>query len=146
LPDNYYDSKKSTEIKLLKLYTELDIVALKIIDLHEHISGAIDKSDGAKLENYSLIEKELVNKLVKIKQVIAGFESNCSISSVQLENQRAQALAMQKLIVVRGNRNRNTLKISLKKISSQIDLFSQKILYSASFSRQTAPRFVDLSI
>ena len=146
MPDNSFDSKKSTETKLLKLYTELDIVALKIIDLHEHISGAIDKSDGAKLEKYSLIEKELVNKLVKIKQVIAGFESNCSISSVKLENQRARAVAMQKLIVVEGKRNRNTLKISLKKISTQIDMFSQKILYSASFSRQTAPRFVDLSI
>jgi len=146
LPDNYYDSKKSTEIKLLKLYTELDIVALKIIDLHEHISGAIDSNDGAKLENYSLIEKELVNKLVKIKQVIAGFESNCSISSIKLEDQRTRAAGMQKLIVARGIINRNTLKISLKKISSQIDLFSHKILYSASFSRQTSPRFIDLSI
>lgn len=146
MPDNYYDSKKSTEIKLLKLYEELDFVALKVIDLHEHILAAINKSDGAKLEDYSLIEKELVNKLVKIKQVIAGFESNCSISSAKLENQRARAAAMQKLIVVKGEKNRNTLKISLKKISSQIDTFSQKILYSASFSRQTAPRFVDLSI
>ena len=146
MPDNYYDSKQFTEIKLLKLYKELNIVSLEIINLHEHISGAIDISDGAKLEKYSLMEKELVNKLVKIKQVISGFESNRSISSIKLENQRTQAADMQKLIVARGMVNRNTLKNSLKKISSQIDLFSHKILYSASFSRQTAPRFVDLSI
>ncbi len=139
-------AKKSTELKLLKLYAEQNLVALKIIELLEYISAAINKSDGIKLENYSLIEKELINKLIKIKTVIAGYEQNYFVSTVELDQSRAQAVAQQNLIVFKSRKNRTALKVSLKKISSLIDQFSRKVLYSVPFSRQTAPRFVDLSI
>ena len=121
-------------------------MALKIIDLLKLISGAIDEGDGIKLEKYSLIMKEFMNKFLLIKKVISSFERNCFVYSVELEKFRALAVAQHDLIISRDKNNRNRLKISLKKISTQIDQFSGKILYSAPFSRQSVPQFVDLNI
>lgn len=146
MPDNPLDSNKATELKLLKLYTEQNYIASKLIELLECISAAIDKSDGIKLEYYSLIEKGLVNKLIKVKTVIAGFETNCFVSSQELNELRSLTAAQHKFIVLKGRSNREALKFSLKKILSQLDVFKGKVLYSAPLSRQTAPRFVDLNI
>lgn len=146
MPDNISDSKKTTELKLLKLYAEHSLTSLKIIEILGYILSAIDEGDAVKLENYSLIEKELINNLVNIKKVVAGFEKNCFVYSVELDKYRVQAIAQENIIMIRGKKNRNTLKLYLEKISTQIDILSKKMLYSAPFSRQTAPQFVDLSI
>lgn len=147
MPDNLYDSKNNlTEIKLVKLYTEQNLTALRILELQDNIFNAINNEDGIKLENYSLFEKELIHKLVNIKKVIKSFETNFFNSSVDLDNLRALGIVQQKQIKVRGIKNRKTLTLSLKNISSRIDTFSRKILYSAPFFKQAAPQFVDLSI
>ncbi len=144
MPDNLYDSKNPTEVKLIKLYTEYNLTALRILELQEKIFDAINNADGIKLEHYSLFEKDFIHKLINIKKVIKSFET--TNSSVELDKYRLLSSAQQKQIKARGIRNRKTLTLSLKKISSRIDTFSRKILYSAPFFKQTAPQFVDLSI
>jgi hypothetical protein len=146
LPDNSDDSFKNTELKLLKLYKEHTVISEKIIKIQKFISKAISESDGVKLENYSLIEKEYIHTLLKLKSVISSFEKNCVVTSVDLDRQRTLAADQQDFIMINAKDNRNRLKSSLLKISSQIEFFTKKILYKPKYSRQTAPVFVDLSI
>jgi len=139
------NSRSKIEFKLLKLYKEHNKISLKIIELLEYISDAIGKDDGYKLEKYSLIEKDFINRLVNIKQVIKGFEKINSVTSTDLDLIRSKAAMQEKIIITMGKRNRITIKDSLEKISAQIEIFSRKMIYSTSLLRQTTPVFIDLS-
>jgi hypothetical protein len=143
---NPLNSRSNIEFKLLKLYKEHGKISTKIIELFKYISDAISEDDGYKLEKYSLIEKDFINQLVNIKQVIKGFEKICSVTSSDLDLSRSKAVEQEEIILVMGKKNRNTIKSSLEKISAQIEIFSRKIIYSTSFLRQTTPVFIDLSV
>ena len=146
LPDNPSDCKNPTEVKLIKLYNEYNLTALKLIKLQKKISNSIYEDNGIKLENYSLLEKELINRFINIKKIILSYERNNFLTSLDLDKFRTLVAAQQEIIDNQSYSNRNKLKLSLKKISAQLDTFSRKILYSAPFSRQTSPQFVDFRI
>ncbi|RKX84021.1 MAG: hypothetical protein DRP58_07820 [Spirochaetes bacterium] len=143
---NSSNNQKNIEIKLINLYEEHNKMSVKIIELLNHISRSIDEGNGAKLENYSLIEKEFLQKLLKIKKIISGFEKNCSVFSEELIRARKRASSQQDIIITLGRNNRNILKNYLKRLSVQIENISRKVLYSPSVSKQLTPQFVDFNI
>ena len=140
------NSRSNIEFKLLKSYKEHYKISIKIIELLKYISDAISEDDGYKLEKYSLIEKDFINRLVNIKQVIKGFEKISPVNSSDLDLSRSRAAMQEEIIIVLGRRNRNTIKSSLEKISAQIEIFSRKMIYSTSLLRPTTPVFIDLSV
>lgn len=138
--------RSNIEVKLIKLYNEHYRISVKIIELLGYISDAAGEDDGYKLEQYSLIEKNYIKQLVRIKQIIKGFEEVCSVVSSDLDLSRLHAVENEKIIITMGKKNRNTIKSSLENIAAQIELFSRKMIYSTSLLKQTTPVFIDLSI
>ena len=146
LPANSNDRSNNTKQKLFNLYKEHTLISNKIIEIQKYVSIAIDENDGLKLENYSLKEREYIHKFLNLKMIIASYERNFFVSSVELERHRTLAAEQENLIKRKGKNNRNTLRSSLLNISSQIECFTQKILYTPQHTRQAAPIFVDISI
>lgn len=142
---NPLGSLNRTELKLLKLYKKHESLSLETIDLLNLESTSIN-NDGSNLEEYSLIEKDLVNKLFKLNRVIKSFELTDHIQSVELDRYRTKAAAHQKTIQELHKLNRNLLKSSLDKMSLIIDSFSRKSTYASSFVKQTPPQFIDVRI
>ncbi len=149
---NPLGSLNHTEIKLLKLYKNHELLSCEIIDLLnlESVSindnNALKNNDGSNLEEYSLIEKDFVNKLFKLNRVIKCFELTDHIQSAELDRYRTKAAAHQKTIQELHKLNRNSLKSSLDKMSLIIDSFSRKSTYTSSFVKQPPPQFIDVRI
>ena len=154
---NPLGSLNHTEIKLLKLYNNRELLSCEIIDLLNLESALLNDgnlllnndasiNNSSNLEEYSLIEKDLVNKLFKLNRVIKSFELTGSIHSAELDRYRTKAAAHQKTIQELHKLNRNSLKSSLDKMSLLIDSFSRKSTYASSFAQQTPPQFIDVRI
>lgn len=142
---NPLDSLNYTEIKLLKLYKNRELLSLEIIDLLNLESVSIN-NDGRNLEEYSLIEKDLVNKLFKLNRVIKSFELTDHFYSVELDNYRTKASAYQKTIRELHKLNKDSLRSSLDKMLLLIDSFTRKYTCTSLFAGQTPPQFIDVKI
>ena len=146
MPGNFSEIQELTEKKLDKLYKEHNALSLETIKLLNLVSTAIDEGDGSKLEQYSIVHKNYFNKLLKLDIVIGSYEEISISSSVKLTEVRELAGQHQKTIKVIDKKNRSLLKTCLAGISSQIDLFSRKMLYSTSSTGNSSPQFVDLRV
>jgi len=146
LPGNSPEVQDSIIIKLLKLYSEHEILSVKIIGVLRLISDSIDFGNGEKVEIYSKIEKGFIAKLVKINLIIKSFEEICFVTSEELNTLRAISLSNHNTIQVMDKLIRKKLKISLSDISAQIDNFSLQPFYTHSLSSKIFPQFVDISL
>ena len=146
MPDNSPEIQDSIIIKLLKLYSEHEILSVKIIGVLDLISNSIESGNGEKVEIYSKIEKGLLDKLVKINLIINSFEEICFVTSEKLNKLRAIALSNHNTIQIMDKIMKEKLKSALTFLLGEIDKFSLNPFYTHSLSSKIIPQFVDISL